>query len=235
MFGERASRVISLRGMTVHTNLEAVAIMAATGFLGRSWVEAVLIVASFALGTGLHLACHLTVSVAFGKGIDRMVLTRAGRIDYSGAPPDFVEGIARTAAGATMNALCAIGGYALLDVVDTSQWPPVAALALQTFAWCSLVLTVINFLPAIPLDGGLILQRVLERVVGEAKALVVAVIVSMMLMTAMVVVGIVTLQPVLVYLGLVISYDNWRKHLRSGAAPAASTTRDDQLRERGRA
>ena len=223
MFGERASRVISLRGMTVHTNLEAVAIMAATGFLGHSWLEAVLIVASFALGTGLHLACHLAVAVAFGKGIDRMVLTRAGRIDYSGAPPGFLEGIGRTAAGATMNALCAIVGYTLIAKVDTSQWPHFAALALHTFAWCSLILTIINFLPAIPLDGGLILQRVLERFVGEAKALVGAVIVSAVVMTAMIVVGVIRLQPVLVYLGVVITYDNWRKHV--------STRRTETLRQ----
>ena len=39
MFGERASRVISLRGMTVHTNLEAVAIMAATGLGGRTVLD----------------------------------------------------------------------------------------------------------------------------------------------------------------------------------------------------
>lgn len=212
VFGERASRVVSLRGMTVHTNLEAVAIMLATGFLGSTLLEGALIVASFAVGTGLHLGCHLAVAVAFGKGIDRMVLTRAGRIDYSGAPPGFVEGIARTAAGATMNALCAIGAYAVLANVDTSQWSSIAAQALQTFAWCSLVLTVINFLPAVPLDGGLILRAVLARFVGEEKAMFVSVVVSMALMGVMIVIGIVVLQPVLVYLGVVISYDNWRGH-----------------------
>ena len=100
--------------MTVHTNLEATAIILATGFAGRTWLEAALIVASFAVGTGLHLMCHLLVAIAYGKGIDRMVLTRAGRIDYSGAPPGFVENVLRTAAGASMNALCAIVGYALI-------------------------------------------------------------------------------------------------------------------------
>src|SRR6185436_10804880 len=130
MYGDRFSRVLTIRGMTVHTNLEATAIILATGFLGHSLLEAALIIGSFACGTGLHLACHLGVAVAFGKGIDRMVLTRAGRIDYSGAPPGFVENIARTAAGATMNALCAVSGYAILANVDVAQWPPVAALAL---------------------------------------------------------------------------------------------------------
>lgn len=200
--------------MTVHTNLEATAIILATGFAGRSLLEAALIIASFAVGTGLHLACHLGVAVAFGKGIDRMVLTRAGRIDYSGAPPGFVENILRTGAGATMNALCAVASYALLDTLDTSQWPHVASLALHTFAWCSLALTMVNFLPAVPLDGGLILRAILERFVDPPRAMRLAVYVSMVMMLAMAIVGIALLQPVLVYVAAVISYDNGRLHLR---------------------
>jgi Zn-dependent protease len=215
VYGDRFSRVVTLRGMTVHTNLEAAAIILATGFAGRTLLEAALIIASFALGTALHLACHLGVATAFGKGIDRMILTRAGRIDYSGAPPGFVENVLRTGAGATMNALCAIVGYAVLARADVSAWPPVAALALHTFARCSLILTMINFLPAVPLDGGLILKSVLERFIGEAQAMRTAVLVSMVLMAAMAVVGAVFLQPVLIYVAAVISYDNWRKYLRA--------------------
>jgi Zn-dependent protease len=222
VFGERASRVITLRGMSVHTNLEAVAIMSATALLGHSLLEGALIVACFAIGTGLHLACHLAVAAAFGKGIERMVLTRAGRIDYSGPPPGLVEGIARTAAGATMKALCAVIAYALLATLDMSGWPAIGELALRTFARCSLILTVINFLPAVPLDGGLILRSVLERVVGETKAMTVSVIVSAVLMAAMIVVGVVLFQPLLVYLGLVITYDNWRKQMHARSElPAA--------------
>ena len=215
MYGDRFSRVATIGGMTVHTNLEATAIILATGFAGHSLLEAALIIGSFALGTGLHLACHLGVAAAFGKGIDRMILTRAGRIDYSGAPPGFVENILRTGAGATMNALCAVVGFALLATLDVSEWHPVGALALHTFANCSLILTIINFLPAVPLDGGLILRAVLERGLGEAKAMRAAVVVSMVVMFGMAVVGVVLLQPVLIYVAAVITYDNWRKHLRA--------------------
>ena len=200
--------------MSVHTNLEATAIILATGFAGHTFVEAALIVGSFALGTGLHLACHLAVAVAFGKGIDRMVLTRAGRIDYAGAAPGFVENILRTGAGATMNALCAVVGYALLATLDVNAWHPVVALALRTFTSCSLILTMINFLPAVPLDGGLILKSVLERVIGQARAMRAAVFASMAVMLGMAIVGVVLVQPILVYLAIVISYDNWRKHLQ---------------------
>lgn len=208
--------------MTVHTNLEATAIILATGFAGNTWLEAALIIASFALGTGLHLACHLGVAVAFGKGIERMVLTRAGRIDYSGAPPSFVENVLRTAAGASMNALCALVGYVILATTDVTQWHPVAALALRTFTNCSFILTMINFLPAVPLDGGLILRSVLARVLGdEAHGMRVAVRVSLALMVGMAVVGMVLLQPVLIYVAAVISYDNWRTYLRADVPVAA--------------
>jgi len=221
MFGDRFSRVATLGSLTVHTNLEAVLIVAATGIGGRSLLEAALLVACFAIGTGLHLMCHLGVAMAFGKGIDRMVLTRAGRIDYSGAPPTFIEGILRTAAGASMNALCAIVGFAILANVDVTSWPPFAALVLRTFTNCSLILTIINFTPAVPLDGGLILHMILTRLIGEPRAMRVAVFVSMALMVAMGVVGVVFFQPVLIYVAITISYDNWRKHLRAAPAVAA--------------
>jgi Zn-dependent protease len=203
-----------LFGTSVHTNSEALAILLATAFAGASALEGALIVASFALGTGLHLACHWVVALAWGKGIDRMVLTRAGRIDYSGAPPGRIEEIVRTAAGPTMNAVCALAGYAMLLAVDVRSWPLEATLALRTFVHCSSILAALNFLPAIPLDGGLILRSILKHSLGEARATRVAAITSVVLMFAMATLGAVLLQPVLVYLAAVIAYDNWRQHLR---------------------
>ena len=222
MMGDRSTEVVRLFGTGVNTNLEAVAIITATGFAGDSWLEAGLIVGSFAVGTGFHLLCHWLVALAFGKGIDRMVLTRAGRIDYSGDAPGFVEGIVRTGAGATMNAVLAIVGFAALAVFGVEQWHPTAVLALRMFATCNLILTAINFLPAIPLDGGLILRMVLERFFGEARALHVAVRVSLALMLGMLVLGVWLRQPVLIYMAVAISYDNWTKHLR--ARPDAEAT-----------
>jgi Zn-dependent protease len=214
VFGERSVQVVRLFGTTVHTNLEAVLIMLATALAGTSWLHGALIVASFALGTGLHLASHWAVAVAFGKGIDRMVLTRAGRIDYSGAEPGLVEYVVRTAAGPTMNGLCALAGYATRSLVDVAQWHPTAQLALGTFTTCSLILLAINFLPAIPLDGGLILQRILAHRYGDVRAAHLAALVSIALMGALVVGGALWPQPVPIYLGVVIGYDTWRKHLR---------------------
>ena len=215
MVGDRSTRVAAFRGLSVHTNLEAVAIIGSTALLGRSLLEGILIVACFAFATGLHLACHLVVAVAFGKGIDRMVLTRAGRIDYSGPPPAFIEGIIRTAAGPTMNAVCALVGYAVLATVDTQQWPWFLLLAVRTFTNCSLILAIINYLPAVPLDGGLILRSILERKLGAAKAIRASVIVSTVVMFAMAVLGVWWFQPVIVYLAVVITYDNWRGQLRA--------------------
>lgn len=211
MYGERSTQVARIFGTTVHTNLEATLIMLASGLAGSSFVHGVFIVLGFALGTALHLGAHWAVSSAFGKGIDRMVLTRAGRIDYSGAPPRFAEAVLRTSAGPTMNAACAVGGSLLLASIDLTG---TTSLAVETFTWCSWVLVAINFLPAIPLDGGLILQRALERRLGESRALAIAAHVSFVLTLAMCVVGLEWRQPVLVYLGIVLSYDTWQKHLR---------------------
>jgi uncharacterized membrane protein len=61
----------------------------------------------------------------------------------------------------------------------------------------------------------LILRSVLEHLLGEAPAMRAAVIVSMVVMFAMAVIGVVLLQPVLIYVAAVITYDNWRKHLRA--------------------
>jgi Zn-dependent protease len=207
VIGDSSTQVIRIWGTSVHTNLEAVLIMAATGLAGTSWLHGVLIVLSFAIGTGLHLASHWVVALAFGKRIDRMVLTRAGRIDYGGAEPGLGEYVARTAAGPAMNGLCALAGYAALSHVD--------AAALHTFTTCSWILLAINFLPAIPLDGGLILQRLLAQRLGEAHAQKLAAQISLALMFALAVTGILWGQPVVIYLGVVIAYDNWRKHLRA--------------------
>ncbi len=70
MYRERSTRVVAFRGLSVHTNLEAVAIMLSTAFFGMTWLERALYPASFAFATSL--GCHLLVAVAFGKGIDRM-------------------------------------------------------------------------------------------------------------------------------------------------------------------
>jgi hypothetical protein len=67
VFGDRSFQVIRLFGTSVHTNLEAVLIMLATGFAGSSWLHAALIVIGFAVGTGLHLGSHWLVALAFGQ------------------------------------------------------------------------------------------------------------------------------------------------------------------------
>ncbi len=112
------------------------------------------------------------------------MLTRAGRIDYAGAPPRFVEAIARTAAGPSMNAICAVVGTLILANVSTASWPAEVLLGVEILTFCSLVLTVINFLPAVPLDGGLIRRTLLERLIGPA-AVKASVVVSALVMLAM--------------------------------------------------
>lgn len=214
MYGQQSFQFIKLFGNSVQTNVEGILIMLVTGLAASSLVHGSLIVASFAVGTGLHLGCHWLVAIAYGKGIDKMVLTRAGRIDYTGAEPAFGEGLLRTLAGPTTNAVCAGVSYAIL-AGDVQGWPPLLLVALSTFAACNLILTAINFLPAIPFDGGLVLQMVVGHFWGKSRGLQVAVWTSMALLVGMAALGAWLVQPVLIYLALTIGYDNWRKHLRS--------------------
>ena len=160
-----------------------------------------------------------------GKGIERMVLTRAGVIDYTGAPPGFAEGILRTLAGPSMNALSAGIGYALLASGAADAWHPFAQTALATFSVCSLILTAINFLPAIPFDGGLVLQSVLSRFLGDSRGRTLAAWISLALLGAMAALEAWLIQPILLYLAVTIGHDNWRKHLRPVADPAAIASR----------
>ncbi|MFT5682324.1 MAG: Zn-dependent protease [Myxococcota bacterium] len=217
MYGEQSFQFIKLFGNSVQTNVEGILIMLVTGLYAGSWLEGCLVVASFTLGTGLHLGCHWLVAITYGKGIDRMVLTRAGRIDYTGVQPTFGEGVLRTLAGPTANAVCAAASYAML-AGDVERFHPTVVLALSIFGGCNLILAAINFLPAIPFDGGLVLQQVVSRRWGEERGLAVAVWTSMALLAGMMGLGVWLFQPVLVYLALTIGYDNWRKHLRSPLA-----------------
>lgn len=215
MYGEQSFQFIKLFGNSVRTNLEGILIMLATGLYASSWLEATLVVVSFAVGTGLHLACHWLVAVAYGKGIEQMVLTRAGRIDYTGAEPAFVEGVVRTLAGPSTNALCAAASFGTLAAFAAAQsWHPTLVLAVSVFGGCNLILTAINFLPAIPFDGGLVLQMVVGHFWGKPRGLQVAVWTSMTLLVAMAGLGVWLRQPVLIYLAVTIGYDNWRKHLQ---------------------
>ncbi len=225
MYGDRSFQIVELFGNSVRTNVEGILIMLATGLAAGSWIEGALVVGSFAVGTGLHLASHWAVALAFGKGIERMVLTRAGVIDYTGAPPGFAEGILRTLAGPSTNALSAGIGYALLASGAADAWHPFAQTALATFSVCSLILTAINFLPAIPFDGGLVLQSVLSRFLGDSRGRTLAAWISLALLGAMAALGAWLIQPILLYLAVTIGYDNWRKHLRPVAEPAAIVSR----------
>lgn len=211
----RPIRLMRLAGTSVHTDPESIAIMLATGLSGRSVVHGVVIVLCFAVGTGLHLLGHWGVALAFGKNIRDMVLTRAGHIDYSGAEPALAESLLRISAGPTVNALCAGLGYLAMTWLGVSEveasahglsWPVV----LSTFVACSAILTAVNFFPAVPLDGGLLLRTLLSQKLAPAQAERTALWTSLALMTGAFGYALWAREPVLAYVCVAISYDNWR-------------------------
>ena len=146
----------------------------------------------------------------------------------SAAPPSKPRGARRwpwLVLAAALLLMAYVASYAALRWLDPSAWPPHVPDAVAIFGACNLILTAINYLPAIPFDGGLILQAFLGRSLGADRALRVATDVSLALLSSMAALGAWLFQPVLIYLAATIAYDNWRKHLRA-SAPGETAARD---------
>lgn len=216
MFGKHTTRISTLFGAQVETNLEGVVVLAAAGLLGRTWFEGGLIFVGLALATGLHVMGHWLVALASGKGISRIVFTRAGGIEYSGAEAGLAEGVLRDAAGPAVNGICALAGYLVLARLDTSAWAPEGVAAVRIFAHCSLFLLALNLLPAIPLDGGSILRSMLAPRLGEGRAHVWAGRVSVVTLAAVAVVSLGYRVFALAYFAAAIAWDVWRERARGG-------------------
>lgn|GEM_PF-1384205 len=170
MFGTHSTRIATIFGASIHTNLEAVLVLLATGLAADSWPQAGLIIASVGAAALLHVVGHWVTSVAYGKGIERAVFTRAGGIDFKGGEASPTESIVRDAAGPVTNASLALTGYLVLATVETAAWPAIGVEAVRIFALCNAALAVLNFLPALPLDGGLILRAALGARLGRDEA-----------------------------------------------------------------
>ena len=170
MFGKQSTQLSSLFGASVHTNFEAFVVLLATGWAADSWLEAGLIIVGVGSAMVLHVVGHWIVALAFGKGIDRIVFTRTGGIDFRGPSPELAERLPRTAAGPATNALLALGGYVVLTTLDLQARPSPAVEGLRIFAVCNALLGAVNFLPALPLDEGLILRSVLAPRMGPTEA-----------------------------------------------------------------
>ncbi len=139
--------------------------------IGRSWI---LLFAAAAL---LHEAGHLAALRLLGGRVERICLRLSGgeiryrgRLSYGG---DALVALA----GPLANLLCA-----LLCAAAARRWPEPW---LYRFIGCHVTLALFNLLPALPLDGGRILQAALEyrfplwgEIVTKAVGLVFGVILS---------------------------------------------------------
>lgn len=226
MFGKHSTRLFTFFGVSVHTNLEAFVVLLATGWAAESWLQAGLIVASVGAAAVLHVVGHLVAAVAFGKGIDRVVFTRAGGIDFKGAAPSRLESVVRDAAGPATNAGLAIAGFGVLAFAG--PWPPVAIEALSIFATCNAILAVLNLLPALPLDGGLILRAILAARLGRDAAHRWVSRLSLVVLASVATTAAVLGHPAAAYFTGAMAYDVWSGLRASERATSSARASDSE-------
>lgn len=210
MFGKKSSKLFTLFGAEVHTNLEAVLVLFATSWSATSWAQAGTIVFCVAAATGLHVAGHWVAALGFGGGIDRVVFTRAGGIDFGGPQLGLRETVVRDAAGPATNAALALGAGAILHFAQVQAWPELLGDALVIFALSNAGLALLNFLPALPLDGGLILRAGLRAKLGTDRGHLWTRRSSLAILTLVAAAGALLRQPALAYFASAMAYDVWR-------------------------
>lgn len=127
---------------------------------GRKWVLL------FGLAAFLHECGHLAALALLGGRMERLSFRLTGaEIGYRAGSLSYGGEVVLALAGPGMNLLCA-GMCALL----TRRWPDPR---LYRFIGCHLTLALFNLLPALPLDGGRVLQALLESrwpLAGETVA-----------------------------------------------------------------
>lgn len=141
---------------------------------GRSnAVYALAGVVGAALLTGsllLHETAHAATARHKKISVEDVTLWALGGITRMGRPPTAAAAFAVAVSGPLTSLL--IGGAALgcgIGLQSLSGWAEIPAVVLLWLGWANLFLGVFNLLPAVPLDGGRVVQAVLWWRTGDRE------------------------------------------------------------------
>ena len=120
----------------------------------------------------VHEAAHALTARSRGYHVNRIVADLwGGHTVYEAQAPRPGTSALIAVAGPASNAVLAVMGYAVWQVVST----PTASLLVGAFTISNAFVTVFNLLPGHPLDGGFLLEAAVWKVTGDRnKGLIVA-------------------------------------------------------------
>jgi Zn-dependent protease/CBS domain-containing protein len=112
----------------------------------------------------IHELGHALVARAFGLPVRRITLSPlVGNTEIEREPPKPLPAFCVAAAGPVLTALL---GYACMELSTViTAWTPWTVLRELMFA--NFVVAIFNFLPGLPLDGGLMLRAVIWKLTGK--------------------------------------------------------------------
>lgn len=132
----------------------------------------------------LHECAHMTAAVCIGLEIDYIAFQPFGvnlRLKNK-IVPSIADEIILYISGPLVNAFAAF--------VCVLMYTRYGYYELRLFYMTNLTLFIVNLLPALPLDGGMILRRILNEIFGFKAALRVTRIVSAIICTALCILGV---------------------------------------------
>lgn len=171
-----------------------------TGWL--EWLNALVIMAGLFVCVLLHEAGHTVAARLCGIGVSKIVLWPLGGFTNMLRSPEkpwhrFIIG----AAGPLVNVILALGlallwlvtmFFPILMGIARPSWAAAFSDMLSRMAFVNVMLVVFNLLPIHPLDGGKVLNALMEMLFGKSVANIIAIIIGIPLLLGLIILGIVT-------------------------------------------
>lgn len=133
------------------------------GLTRRGFTLGLVVAIGLFVAVFLHEVAHTAVARAYGREVDRIVLTFfGGHTQFRSKDPRPLEIGLIAAAGPVANAAIGALSGAIVQTLDGMP-----ALFLGYFAWMNLILAGFNALPGTPLDGGRVVTAIVWGATGD--------------------------------------------------------------------